>query len=129
VLPQERETWQGDFLNVGNEEHPLWLVWVTCPAWDLVLAYSDSESEPEPEWLWDTLVKAMGEPLAREPHRPTRVLVRHDGRWTALKPRLKELGITLAAAQELLPVDGVPELIDELYLEWAQKYKGDEDSP
>jgi hypothetical protein len=46
-----------------------------------------------------------------------------------LKPRLKALAITLAAADHLDPVDGVPELIDEVYRDWAKKHNRNEEWP
>jgi hypothetical protein len=128
-LPQEQETWEGDVLNVGDKERPLWLAWVTCLDWDLILAHSIFEVEPGPDRLWDTLVHAMREPLSNEPHRPTRLRVRREGRWAALKPRLKKLGIRLVMADQFESVDGVPELIDEVYQLWAQKYEGNEELP
>jgi hypothetical protein len=122
-LPQLAETWQGDFGNVGDQEHPLWVAWITCPEHDLILAYSASEADPNPEWFWDTVVWAIRQPRSRQPHRPTRLLVRHARPWAALRSRLKALGITLGTAKEMNPVDGVPELIDHLYIEWTRKHK------
>jgi len=105
-LHREEETWQGEVFNVGEAEHPCWLVWVTCPDWDLILAHSVCDVEPNSERMLETLVRAMQEDPRDEPHRPTR----------SLKLRLKEFSIKLVEAKELDAVDGVPELINEVYV-------------
>jgi hypothetical protein len=42
--------------------------------------------------LWDTLVQAMQNPSAGEPHRPTQLQVRADERWQSLQPHFEEVG-------------------------------------
>jgi hypothetical protein len=121
-LPQENERWQGDVMNVGDDQHPLWLAWVTCPDWDLILASATSEQEPGASWLWDTLVRAVESPPHGPAHRPTMLLVRPGQLWEALKSELAKVGIALVVTDALYPVDGVPEMLDELFAEWQKKY-------
>jgi hypothetical protein len=119
-LPQKEDLWQGDeYSSVGTEGcPPLWLVWVTSPFNDLILVYHTFEEEPVSDLLWDTLVQAMQE----EGYRPTKLRVRPNERWKSLKPRLHEIGISLVVTDNFDGVDGVPELIDEVFLAWEEKH-------
>jgi hypothetical protein len=121
-LPQENELWQGDVMNVGDNQHPLWLAWVTCPNWDLILASATSGQEPRASWLWDTLVRAVQNPPHGPAHRPIKLLVRPGQQWESLKRKLVEIGIALVVTDALYGVDGVPEMINELFAEWQEKY-------
>src|SRR6516164_1755082 len=65
------------------------------------------EEAPPAALLWDALVRAMQHPAAGEPHRPTELQVRADGRWEALRPHLGEVGVGLAVAEELDQLEAV----------------------
>jgi hypothetical protein len=64
----------------------------------------------------------MQEDPRDEPHRPTRLRIRRGSPWRSLKLRLKKFGIKLVEANELDAVDGVPELINEVYLAWLKEH-------
>jgi tetratricopeptide (TPR) repeat protein len=107
-LPKLPDVWQADCRQLANWIKPdtgdpvrLWIVLVTSRSNDLVLAHQLVEEEPVSALLWDTLLQAMQNPLAGEPHRPTELLVRSDERWQPLRAHLEEVGITLATSETL----------------------------
>jgi tetratricopeptide (TPR) repeat protein len=106
-LSQEADVWQADFRQVptwiraGGQPLRPWIVLVTSRSQDLVLAHLMAEQTPSMALLWDALVQAMQNPLAREPHRPTELQVRTDERWETLRPHLDEIGVGLVVAEEL----------------------------
>jgi hypothetical protein len=65
------------------------------------------EGEPVAASLWDTLVRAMRNPAAGRPHRPTQLQVRGDERWQSLEPHIEEVGISLVAAGGLDHLEAV----------------------
>jgi hypothetical protein len=120
-LPQEDDVWQADFrqtptwIRIGGEKVRPWLVLVTSRSNDLVLANQMLEETPSAALLWDTLVHAMQNPAAGEPHRPTELQVRPDERWESLKPHVEEIGVEFVVAEALEQVEGVlKELNDQI---------------
>src|SRR5262249_48125414 len=125
--PQKKEEWAADYsiIDLMDEEHPLWLVLVTCPWWNGIHAHSISEKEPDSGLLWDTLVLAMQYPFwtRTEPCRPTTLTVPNNDRWISLKSHLQEIGIALQFSDEYLHcVDGVPELSGRVFLAWEKRH-------
>ena len=112
-LPHEYDVWQADFrqmpnwIRVGGKPLRPWIVLVTSRSNDLVLTHEMLEEIPSAALLWDVLVQAMQRPVAGQPHRPTELQVRADERWEALRPHLDEIGIGLAVAEELHPLEAV----------------------
>jgi tetratricopeptide (TPR) repeat protein len=112
-LPQEYDVWQADFrpmpkwIRIAGEPVRLWVILVTSRSHDLVLAHPLPEEAPSAALLWDTLVQAMQNPAAGEPHRPTELQVRADERWEALRPHLDEIGVGLTVTEELDEMDFV----------------------
>jgi tetratricopeptide (TPR) repeat protein len=112
-LPQQEEVWQADVrqlpnaIRVAGAKVRPWVVLVTSRTNDLVLAHALLEEEPVAASRWDTLVQAMQNPVAGEPHRPTELQVRTDERWQSLKPHIEEVAIGLVVAQELDQLDAV----------------------
>jgi hypothetical protein len=112
-LPQEYDVWQADFrqlpnwVRVGGRPVRPWVVLVTSRSSDLVLAHGMHEGPPPAALLWDVLVRAMQNPAAGEPHRPTELQVRPGGHWEALRPHLDEIGVNLAVAGELDQAEAV----------------------
>ena len=110
-LPQVFDVWQADFrptphwIKIGGEPVRPWVVLITSRSDDLVLAHEITEEPPSSDLLWDALAKAMSEPAAGEPHRPTELQVRPDERWDELKPHLEEIGITVVPTEELDQLD------------------------
>jgi hypothetical protein len=51
-LPHEEVCWQAEFANLCDRKNPLWLIWVTCPSRDLILARNISEKQPASRSLW-----------------------------------------------------------------------------
>jgi hypothetical protein len=72
-----------------------------------VLAHHVQDEAPSAALLWDTLVQAMQHPVPGDPHRPAEVRVRPDPRWESLRPHLEEIGVGLAAGEDLGLVDDV----------------------
>jgi hypothetical protein len=112
-LPQEDDVWQADCrrlpnpVRIAGDMVRLWLVLVTSRPHGLILASQVVEEEPAAASLWGTLVRAMQNPLAGEPHRPAEVQVRAGGRWESLRPHAEEVGIDLVAAEGLDHFDAV----------------------
>jgi hypothetical protein len=122
TLPQVEETWEGELYNVACDEvHPLWLIVITDQ--NVILAHRVVEAAPDPELMWETLVRTMMDPWIWEPRRPARLRVHRDPRWEALQPRLNELGIEFIEMEAHISlVDGLPELMEELWSTWTEKY-------
>jgi tetratricopeptide (TPR) repeat protein len=110
-LPREEDTWQADvrtmpqYVGVGGEFVRPWVILVSSPSSDLVLAREVVVEAPSAALLWDTLVQAMQYPVAGEPHRPTEVQVLADERWSSLEPHLAAIGVTLTVCEELDHLD------------------------
>ena len=112
-LPEEYDVWQADCIQMpnwirisGDFVRP-WTILVMSRSSDLVLAHDMPDDEPTAALLWDTLVQGMQHPLAGEPHRPTEIQVRPGELWNALKPHLEEIGVTVAARDELDRLDAI----------------------
>jgi tetratricopeptide (TPR) repeat protein len=118
-LPQGDDVWQADFrqtpnwIRVGGEKVRPWMVLVTSRSNGLVLAHLMAEETPSAALLWDTVVQAMQNPAAGEPHRPTELQVRPDERWEALRPHVEEIGVQFVVTEELDQVNGVLEELNE----------------
>jgi tetratricopeptide (TPR) repeat protein len=112
-LPQEGDVWQADVRQTANairlagEKVRPWLVLVTSRTRDLILASQVLEEGPAAALLWDTLVQAMQNPAAGEPHRPTELQVRAGGPGDSLRPHVEAVGVKLVVAEELDHVDAV----------------------
>jgi tetratricopeptide (TPR) repeat protein len=112
-LPQADDVWQADCrqlenaIRVAGDRVRPWLMLVTSRTGDLVLAHALLEEEPVAASLWDTLVQSMQNPAAGEPHRPTELQVRADGRWLSLRPHIEEVGLGLVVAEGLDQLDAV----------------------
>jgi tetratricopeptide (TPR) repeat protein len=109
--PQVLDVWQADFrptphlIRIAGEPVRPWVVLITSKSEDLILATEISAEPPGSDQLWAVLEKAVTEPAAGRPHRPTELQVRRDERWDELKPRLDELGITVAPKEQLDHLD------------------------
>jgi hypothetical protein len=124
--------------DLDEEEQVLWMVWVTCPEWDSILAYSITELEPDSKLLWDTLAQAMAYPVrpCTTPCRPLAVQVQKDKnrgsvtphfneKWSALKPHLEQTGVDFQLVDDAFGlVDGLPELMNRVYLDWEKSHGG-----
>ncbi len=112
-LEQAADVWLADFrqlpswVQVAGEMVRLWIVLVTSPSNDLVLAHELSEEEPLAAVLWDALAQAMQQPAAGTPHRPTELHVRTEERWESLKPHLEEIGVQVVLHDRLEEIDPV----------------------
>jgi tetratricopeptide (TPR) repeat protein len=112
-LPHEDDVWQAgfrqmpDWIRIGGKPVRPWVVLVTSRSNDLVLAHEMPEETPSAALLWDTLVQAMQNPAAGEPHRPTELQVRPDERWKSLSPHVEEVGAELAVTENLDQLDAM----------------------
>jgi tetratricopeptide (TPR) repeat protein len=117
-LPQEYDVWQAEvqqmpnWIWVGGQPLRPWVVLVMSRTNDLLLAHDVPEQTASSALLWDVLVQAMQHPAAGTPHRPTALQVRADERWEALRPHLDEIGVGLAAAEDL---DKMEFLFQDMY--------------
>jgi hypothetical protein len=78
-----------------------WIVLITSRSDDLILVHHLTEEPPSSDLLWDQLARAVRQPAMGEPHRPSEMQVRSDGRWDELRPHLEEIGIDLVPTEEL----------------------------
>lgn len=116
-LPQEDETWEADFRALPKprtqaDTHYLGLV-LTQPH-GFLLANLEVEQSPTVNDLARLLAEAMRRPWTEGAHRPRRLLLRENPRWTELFPHLKEIGIEVAV-QDKLPK------VNEAYEEYFQQ--------
>jgi hypothetical protein len=114
-LPRHSEVWQADFRQLpiwvgdrGEEIRP-WVVLIADPSSGLILGQRLVEQAPTTETLWDTLAEGMQRPLMGRPHRPARIEVGPDERWTGLEAPLAELGVTLARVADLPQIQSLLE--------------------
>jgi tetratricopeptide (TPR) repeat protein len=107
-LPQGDDVWQAgcrrlpNTIRLAGEKVRPWLVLVTSRTNGVILASQVLEEEPSAAAVWDTLVQAMQNPLAGDPHRPTGLQVRAEGMWESLRPHVEEVGIRVVAVAERL---------------------------
>jgi hypothetical protein len=74
---------------------------------DQVLAFELSQERPTLPEVWQTLLKAMREPAAGEPHRPSEVQVREEEQAGALRPSLEAINVACTPAEGLDEIDAV----------------------
>ena len=108
ALRQDDDTWEADFRALPkpitqSETHYLGIV-VTQPD-GFLLADLPVEYTPDANDLATLLAHAMRRPLTEGAHRPHRILVRKNPRWTELFPHLKEIGVETVAQSELPKVN------------------------
>ncbi len=121
-LPQEEDVWQADFRQLpgwvrgsGGQKVRPWTILVASQTNDVVLAHDMAEEAPSAALLWDTVVMALRQPVAGEPHRPTVLQVRPGEHWDALRPAFEEIGVSLEVTEELGLMDAlVEELVEHL---------------
>jgi tetratricopeptide (TPR) repeat protein len=119
ILLQEYDVWQADFrpiphwVRIGGQPVRPWVILVTSRSNDLILANQVADEEPPPALLWDTLVRAMQNPAAGTPHRPTELQVRADERWESLRPHVEGVGVELVVSEELDQLDALFQELSE----------------
>jgi hypothetical protein len=108
-LPQRFDIWQAEArqiegtVRVGDALVQPWLV-VVASSEGLILAFEVLEQAPDAEKVWEVLARALREPLAGEPHRPTEVRLGSEEWVEALGPRLENLNVVAtpgAAGEDL----------------------------
>jgi len=110
-LPQTFDVWQADFREFGpriEEGEDLirpWFLVVISRTNGLIEAQALDMEAPSSDRLWDVLAEAMRKPIMDDPHRPTELQVRPDGRWDALAPHLDAIGVNLVPTPELDQID------------------------
>src|SRR2546421_9106035 len=96
-LPQRFDVWQVDArqvaanVRVGDHTVQPWMVEALSRTEDQVLAFELSHERPTIPEVWQALLKAMQEPAAGEPHRPSEVQVREEQQAGALRPSLEAI--------------------------------------
>ncbi len=118
-LPQGEDIWQANARRTGkgirlagDKVRPTITV-VGSLNEDLLLASEVSVETPTEARLWDTLVQAMQEPAAGEPHRPRAVQVQRGSAWEALGPHLEEIGVRMLVVDDLEWLAAVMQGLDE----------------
>jgi tetratricopeptide (TPR) repeat protein len=112
-LSLKDDVWQADFrrvpnwLRIGGEFTRPWVVLVTNPAEESILAHELPAEAPTPALVWDTVVKAMQHPAAGTPHRPGEIQVPPGETWESLRPHFEEVGVRLNATEDLAELDEV----------------------
>jgi hypothetical protein len=116
-LPQRFDVWQVDARQVAAEvrvgDHTVqpWMVVVLSRTDDLVLAFELSHERPTVPEVWQTLRRAMQEPAAGDPHRPSEVQVSGEKQAEALRRHLQAINVECSAAEAL---DEIDEVFEEL---------------
>ena len=111
-LPQERETWEADFMALpkpwGQSAAQYLGVVVSRPRGD-PLVYLLVEYTPNVNDLADILADAMRRPLTGPARRPAYIHFRGNPRWEELFPHLHDIGIETSVPNELPKVEEVYE--------------------
>lgn len=117
TLPQRFDIWQVDArpaattLRVGDRMARPWMLVVVSGTEGHVLAFELLHDEPSIDQALQILRKAMKEPEAGEPHRPTEVQMSKDDWTTALCPNLQTADIECVTVASL---DQIGEVFEEL---------------
>ena len=117
-LPQTFDVWQiggrqlGAAVRAGDAVVRPWVVAVISRTGGLILGFELAHESPTAEQAWELLRRAMQQPAAGEPHRPTEVQLEGRTGWEpALRPALDALGIGCVTAETL---DGIEGIVGEL---------------
>jgi hypothetical protein len=127
-LPKTSALWQVDarslaatVRNAGRTIQP-WMIVAVSRSGGQILAFDLSPEPPTTNQVWHTLFKAMTQPAAGQPHRPTEIQVRPEDRFEPLHGVLADLGITITATQTL-------DLMDQVFGGLAEHLLGQEQQP
>lgn len=104
ALRQQDDTWEADFRALPQpmmqtETHYLGMVVTQSDG--IRLADLRVEHRPDANDLATLLAHAMRRPLVEGAHRPRRILVHKNPRWTKLFPHLEEIGVEFAVQSDL----------------------------
>jgi tetratricopeptide (TPR) repeat protein len=112
ALPREpAEVWQADirpmpaWITGEGQPYRPWVALVLNRTDDFVLAHQVSSEQKPAEWLWETVLQAIGQPAVGEPHRPGTIEVSSVAQREALLPHLEPLDIECVALEQLEPMD------------------------
>jgi hypothetical protein len=118
ALPQTFDVWQLGArqldTTVRSDDGPVrpWMTGVFSSTEGVILAFELTQGAPDAAQAWRLLLRAMEQPEAVEPHRPTEVQLAQERNWAAaLGPSLDALGISSTALPAL---DGLDRLLEEL---------------
>src|SRR4051794_29979412 len=112
-LPQTFDVWQvaarpvAATVQAGSRTIRPWMIVVVSRTAGHILAFELAHEPPTASQVWQTLAKALTEPAAGEPHRPTEVQVRPEERVIPLHSVLSDLGIDFTATHALDQMDEV----------------------
>ncbi len=117
-LPQTFDVWQlgarqlDAAVRAGDRAVRPWMTGVFSSTEDVVLAFELTQEPPSPAQAWPVLLRAMEQPAAGDPHRPTEVQLAEGQSWAeALRPSLDALDVGCTTVPAL---DGLDALLDEL---------------
>jgi hypothetical protein len=117
-LPQTFDVWQLGArqldapVRAGDREVRPWMTGVFSNTEGLMLAFELTQEEPSPAQAWQLLLRAIQQPEAGEPHRPTEVQFAEGPGWSeALRPSLDAVGVECATVPAL---DALDALLGEL---------------
>ena len=117
-LPQTFDVWQlgarqlNAAVRSGDRAVRPWMTGVFSSTEGLILAFELTQEPPSAAQAWPVLLRAIQQPEAGEPHRPTEVQLAEGQGWSeALRPSLDALDIGCATVPAL---DGLDTLLDEL---------------
>ena len=101
-LPQTFDVWQVDARELVATVHGshTWMIVVASRTGGQILAHELIQESPTSTQVWQTLFRAMTEPMVGQPHRPTEVQVRPQERFVPLRCVL-DFSIDLTATQIL----------------------------
>jgi tetratricopeptide (TPR) repeat protein len=123
-VPQQiGEVWQADarqlgtWIDIGGQPQRPWTVLVINRSDDKVLASEVLEEEPSDEELWQTVHRAMRQPVFGEPHRPGVIEVTAEKYRRALQPHLAAADIRCVACERL-------DLLDAMFAELSDHVAG-----
>jgi hypothetical protein len=113
-LPQRFDVWQAGgrqlvpAVRAGDKVVRPWLVAVLSQSEKLILGFELTNEAPTAEQAGELLRRAMRQPMAGEPHRPTEVQIEKGPGWeSALRPALEALDIGCVTAESLDAIEAM----------------------
>lgn len=115
ALPQRLDVWQFDAraaqrpIRVDEKLVQPWLSFVVSSTDEVVQGFAMAHAEPTLAEAEQLLLKAMCQPQAGEPHRPTAIQVQREHWATGLRATLQALNIEIQVSESLEDIDQVYE--------------------
>lgn len=113
---QHLPTW----LEEAGGVHRPWSILAVDSSERLILGQEMVLAQPTAEAVFDLLAKAMEQPLAGKPHRPSEIQVYEHPIWEEIRPHLEEIGVDCINRTELDEVEFIESQMKKMFLAEAR---------